>query len=120
MEVPLFNKNGKPVAYIEEDGETIFLWDGRPSAYFYKDKIYGWNGKQLGWFANGTIFDIYGFRAGFIRSKSPIATHIEPIKPVKQMRQVKNVRQVPLVKPVLCYGYSQKSLEELLEEGIAP
>ena len=80
METTIFNKNGRPVAYIADDGETIYLWDGRAVGYLFKDQVFGWNGKQLGWFANGTIFDIYGLRTGFIKSKSPIPTDIEPGK----------------------------------------
>ncbi len=58
METTLYNKTGKPVAYFAEDGETIYLWDGRAVAYLLGDMVFGWNGRQLGWFANGTIFDI--------------------------------------------------------------
>jgi hypothetical protein len=117
MEVTLYNKKGKPVAYIAEDGKTIYLWDGSPAAYLHEDQVYGWNGKQLGWFVNGTIFDIYGLRSGFIRSKSPVVMDIEPPKPMKQPRGSKRMRQHRLVKPVMCYGFSTKSLEELLQEG---
>lgn len=117
MEIPLFNKNGKPVGYLANDGETIYLWDGRVAGYLFEDKIFGWNGKQLGWFANGTVFDIYGLRAGFIRSKSPIPTDIEPKKPAPQAKSAKSVRQGGIAKPVMCYGYSNRSLFELLEEG---
>jgi hypothetical protein len=117
MEVTLFDKKGKPVAYLADDGETVYLWNGSLVAYLYEDKLYGWNGKQLGWFVNGTVFDIYGLRAGFIKSKSPLVTEIEPPKTVKQMKGIKKVRQPQVVKPVMCYGYSGKPLEELLEEG---
>lgn len=117
METSLFNKNGKPVAYIAEDGQTIYLWDGRAVAYLDEDRIFGWNGKQLGWFANGTIFDIYGLRSGFTKNKSPIATELEPVKPLKQLKSVKIGKQHQVVRPALCYGYSDKALEQLLEEG---
>jgi 4-fold beta flower protein len=117
MEVALYNKKGKPVAYIAEDGETVYLWDGNPVAYLYEDKVYGLNGKQLGWFTNGTVFDIYGLRAGFIKSKSPIITELDPPKTMKQMGGARKVRQPQVVKPVMCYGYSGKPLEELLAEG---
>ena len=117
METTLFNKNGKSVAYLANDGETIYIWDGRAVAYLFEDKIFGWNGKQLGWFANGTIFDIYGLRTGFIRSKSPIPTDIEPGKPSKQVKSARSVRQGAIAKPVMCYGYSDRSLEAILEEG---
>ncbi len=117
MEVTLFNKNAKPVAYIGEDGETVYNWDGRAAAYLYEDKVYGWNGKQLGWFDNGTVFDIFGLRCGFIRSKAPMPTPTEPVKPVKHSKPVRASRQMPVSRPTLCYGYSNKNLEDLLEEG---
>jgi hypothetical protein len=119
METTLFNKYGKAIAYIDVDAETIYLWDGRAVGYLLGDKVFGWNGKQLGWFANGTIFDIYGLRTGFIKSKSPIPTDIEPGKPAKQVQGAKNVRQGAFAKPVMCYGFSNRYLEEILEEGVS-
>jgi hypothetical protein len=117
METTLFNKHGRPVAYLADDRKTIYTWDGRAVAYILEDKVYGWNGRHLGWFNDGTVFDIFGLRAGFVRNKSPIPTQMEPLKPEKRLKPVKNPRQVPVAKPVLCYGYSQKTLEEMLEEG---
>jgi hypothetical protein len=115
MEITLFNKNGKPVSYIADDGETIYLWDGRPVAYLSEGKVYAWQGRQLGWFHNGTVFDIYGLRAGFIKSKSPIATEMEPLKSQKHLKPAKGKKQSQVIKPVLCYGYSNNNLEDLLE-----
>jgi len=117
METTLFNKNGKPVAYLGEDGRTIYLWEGRVVGYLLEDKVFGWNGRQLGWFDNGTIFDIYGLRAGFIKRKSPIPTDMESGKAAKQAKGIKGARQSPVAKPVMCYGYSSRSLEEILAEG---
>ncbi len=117
METTLFNKKGKPVAYIADDRETIYLWEGMPVAYLEEDRVYGWNGKQLGWFVNDTLFDVYGLRSGFTKKKSPIATEIEPPKLMKQRHEARKVKQHQVVKPALCYGYSAKSLEELLTEG---
>jgi hypothetical protein len=115
MEISLFNKHGKPVAYIADDGETIYLWDGRPVAFLSDDKLYDWSGRQQGWYNNGTVFDIYGLRSGFIKSKSPIATEMEPLKPQKHLKPVRGEKQTQAIKPILCYGYSNKSLEDLLE-----
>ncbi len=117
METTLYNKHGKPVAYLGDDGQTVYLWDGHSVAYLHEDMVYGWNGKPLGWFVNGTIFDIYGLRCGFIKSKSPIETELEPVKPSKHLKPRKNERQPAIMKPTMCYGYSGKSLEELLAEG---
>jgi hypothetical protein len=117
METALFNQHGKAVAYIGEDCQTIYTWDGRPAAYLAEDKVYAFNGKQLGWYDNGTVFDIFGLRCGFIRRKSPLATQMEPIKPVKGAKPMKRPRQMPVAKPALLYGFSAKKLEEILEEG---
>ncbi len=118
MDVSLFNRDGKPVAYIAEDGESIYTWDGRAVAYIYEDKLYGWNGKHLGWFHDGTVFDIFGFRAGFVKSKAPIGLQIEPVKPPRQPPRPRQARQEAAVKPPgLNYGYSSKRLEDLLERG---
>ena len=118
METTLFNKGGRPVAYIGDDGATIYSWDGRAVGYLLEDKVFGWNGRQLGWFDNGTIFDIYGLRAGFFKRKSPIPTDMESGKAAKQAKGIQGIRQSPVAKPVMCYGYSSRSLEEILEEGI--
>ena len=46
MEITLYNRKGKPVAYVADEGESsIYLWSGRAVAYVGEDKIYGWNGK---------------------------------------------------------------------------
>ena len=117
METTLFNKGGRPVAYIGDDGTTIYTWDGRAVGYLLEDQVFGWNGRQLGWFDNGTIFDIYGLRAGFLKSKSPIPMDMESGKAAKQAKGIKGMRQSPVPKPVMCYGYSSFSLEEILDEG---
>ncbi len=118
METSLFNQNGKAVAYLAEDRQTIYLWDGRAAAYLVESRVFGLNGRQVGWFANGTFFDIYGLRAGFLKSKSPIPTDLEPVKPGKKARSIRKPRQGGLAKPTMCYGYSNKFLEEILLEGL--
>ena len=118
MESSLFNQNGKAVAYLADDCETIYLWDGRAAAYLVEPRVFGVNGRQLGWFDNGTFFDIYGLRAGFLKSKSPIPTDIEPVKPGKKARSIRKPRQGGLAEPTMCYGYSNKFLEEILLEGL--
>ncbi len=118
MEASLFDQDGKAVAYLAADRETIYLWDGRAAAYLVGPRVFGVNGRQLGWFDNGTFFDIYGLRAGFLKSKSPIPTDIEPVKSGKKARSIRKPRQGGLAKPTLCYGYADQFLEEILLEGL--
>ena len=117
MEITLYSKNGEPVAYIADDGETIYLWDGRAIAYLYEHKIYGWNGKHLGWLIDGVIYDLQGLRVGFTRDKCPVATFAESAKYAKHAKYAKYAHYAPYAKPVFISGYSDKDLRNFLEEG---
>ena len=37
----LYDRNGTPAAYIDSDGEHIYLFDGKPAAYLNEDAVYG-------------------------------------------------------------------------------
>ena len=54
-----YDRNGKPIAYTEDD-EYIFLFTGEPVAYLYDNTVYGYNGRQFGWFENGWVRDLHG------------------------------------------------------------
>ena len=45
----LYDRNGTPAAYIDSDGEHIYLFDGKPAAYLNEDAVYGFGGTQYGW-----------------------------------------------------------------------
>lgn len=55
----LYDYSGRAVAY-SDDGETIYLFNGAPVAYFYGDMVYGFTGQQLGTIKNGWIRDNKG------------------------------------------------------------
>jgi len=81
MEQALFNVNGEPIAYISDDHmRAIYLWDGHPVAYLYEYHVYGFNGRHLGWFINGIVYDHEGNRTGFTAATCPIAVYEEPAK----------------------------------------
>lgn len=42
-----YDSYGTPVAYTEDD-ESIYLFKGNPVAYFYENKVYGYNGHHFG------------------------------------------------------------------------
>ena len=52
----LYDYTGRAVAY-SDDGETIYLFNGAPVAYFYRDMVYGFGGQQLGTIRNGFLAD---------------------------------------------------------------
>ena len=118
MEITLFDKHGKPVAYIADDGEnSIYLWSGHAVAYIDGENVYGWNGKHLGWFVDGIIYNIRGRRVGSIREKCPFATYAEPAKNAKYAKYAKYARYAAYAIPALSTGYSDEDFEEFLKQG---
>ena len=51
--VTYFNSNGRPIAWVAEDNEAIYLFDGSPVAWVSGDSIYSYSGRYLGWLQNG-------------------------------------------------------------------
>lgn len=41
------DRHGAAVAYLAEDGETIYLWNDRPVAYLADDSVFSFSGKHL-------------------------------------------------------------------------
>lgn len=117
MEITLYNQRGEPQAYIADDTEhSIYLWNGHAVAYIKEDVIHGWNGKHLGWFIDGIIYDTQGYRVSSIRNKCPVATFAEPVKYAKYAKYAKYVAYAPYAKPRLSTGYSDQDLLSFLEE----
>lgn len=117
MEETLFDRGGRATAYIASDGNTIYMWDGHAVAYLVDDKLYGWNGRHVGWFVNGVIFDSSGYRAGFNRSRCPVATYAAPAKHAKYARYAKYARHAPYARPALSTALSGTELAVLLRSG---
>ena len=65
-EISIFDKNGEAEVYYvsPDDEQVVYLWDGRPSSYIVTsdEVIYGFNGKFLGWYESGIIYDLEGNR----------------------------------------------------------
>jgi len=118
MEVAIYDKSGKPHAYIAyEDDKTIYLWGGKPVAYLDGEHVFGFNGKHLGWFDNGIMYDGQGERVGFTKQTCPSVTQVEQVKSVKHVKHVKSVQQVAPRKLIFSLGYSTLDLSVLLEGG---
>ena len=113
----LYDAGGRAIAYIADDGSSIYLWHGEAVTYLEGDELYGWNGRHLGWFDDGVVYDSSGHRVGFVREACPVVTHVEPVKSVKQVQRVKCVRHVAWVKPVFQLSTSPQPLVVFLESG---
>ena len=119
MEISLFNKNGDAVAYLADDYDrTAYLWDGQQVAYLLDDRfIYGTNGKHLGWFIDGIIFNPSGERIGFTASTCPVPPSKEPVKLKKRYKNELKSRwkQNPL--PKLLFTLATEDFSDFLKNG---
>ena len=115
----LFNKRGDPVAYISDDySETIYLTDGSPVAYLYNQgNVYGLNGRHLGWWIEGILYNHDGERIGFTSSTSPVPIGREPTKSQRQsMDEIRPRWEAPPL-PKLSFNFADMNLESFLREG---
>lgn len=121
MDTTLFNKNGEAAAYITSDyNQTIYIWEGIPVAYIYNEEhVYGVNGRHLGWFINGLIYNHRGERVGFTYNTCPVPAGKEPVKPKKYPPEEVRPRWAAPPLPKLMFSLSDQDLDDLLREGEA-
>jgi hypothetical protein len=121
-DITLFNGSGKAVAYISlEDELTIYFWSGKPVAYLEKsDKsgynVYGFNGKHLGWFVQGVVWDQDGNAS--CATKGVLATTaFEPFKGLKKFKPFKSFTQFAPFRPFFSTSFGNVPCQFLLAEG---
>jgi hypothetical protein len=120
-EVSLFDFKGRPTAYVAED-QTIYLWEGKPVAYLDgQDKdipsIYGFNGKHLGWFRDGIMYDNEGYPVGGIKEAFTSPTQLEPLKGLKELKPLKSLKELKPLKPLFSKQWSEVPLKYFLKAG---
>ena len=121
-ETSLCNAKGLPVAYVADD-MTIYLWGGKPVAYLSSDagpdsiNIYGFNGKHLGWFAKGMIYDHDGAIVGAVPTALKTPEQSEPYKSYKQYCPYKAYKEYAPSKPAFSKTWSDTPLIIFLSSG---
>lgn len=124
LQTALYNQEKEPIAYIDyEDEATIYTFEGEPLAYLEsEEQVYGFNGKFLGWYWEGVLYDrshyAVGAKQGIARGEiNTFVTRPEKVKGVKQVKPVRHVPEIPLVRPVLKDHWSETSLKDFLNKG---
>jgi hypothetical protein len=119
MEETFFDLDGNPVAYIDyNDENTIYMWDGTPSAYLDEEnRIYGFNGKHLGWFEDGILWDLKGDRTGYNKQTIPVFAKFEPFKAFKKFKPFKSFKEFSKFKPFKKTSRSNTSLPQFFAGG---
>jgi hypothetical protein len=116
MATTLYDRRGKPVAYVADDGISIYLYRGKPVAWISQNGVYAYSGKFLGWVDSGWVIDRRGRRAFFTSAArgGPVkpVRQLQPVRGVRRVRPVRGVRQVRPVRPVTSLSWSDVSGEE--------
>lgn len=118
METILYDKYGKPVAYLESEG-GIYFFSGEPVAYLDGDSVYAFSGQHLGHFEDGWIRDNSGNYALFTAEAKGGPAKPErgpaPPKGLKHMKPVKEPKEhktLPLLKSA---AWSKRSGQQFFE-----
>lgn len=117
-EIALYDGSGAAVAYIATSEDlTVYTWAGAPVAYLDGENLYGFNGKHLGWFENGRIYDHQGRVAGITAEAASVALKPQGIKGFKKFKPFKAFEQFAPLQPILISSWSQLPLIVFLSEG---
>jgi hypothetical protein len=88
-----------------------------PVAYFSGEDIYGFNGRHLGWFFNGAIFDQTGNAVCATKDVFSGLTQLEPLKSLKQLKPLKSLRELAPLKPLFSSSFGRTPCEIALAMG---
>ena len=121
-EISLFNRMGKPAAFIALDDEmTVYLLRGKPVAYLVADtdaafNVYGFNGRHLGWYFREGIWDHSGHLACASKDKHQ-KSEFEPFKSARQSKPFKTIIEFAPYRPKFSSAFSDTACNVLLASG---
>lgn len=107
-EFSLYDSRGRASAFLDVgDQLTFFLWSGEPVAYLADESVYGFNGKHLGWYRSGTVFDHDG--AVVVAPASAFSTDVAPAPPrgLKQLKPLKGLKELKPLRPLFGRSWSE-------------
>jgi hypothetical protein len=104
-----YSMTGDVVCYMGDD-RHFYLWDGRAIAYLAEDRVFAFDGRQLGWLDNGWLYDrgnrpslftvdAFGGPARPLRKARPVRTQ-------PQRKPAKAPRQLGLIKATRTFEWS--------------
>lgn len=122
QQISLFDSEGEATAYIDYDKDaTVFLWDGTPVAFIDKDGrdlcVFGFNGKFLGWYEDGVIYDKSGYAVGAKKGAVQMMTKIERIKGIQKIIPIRPITPITPISPIFKNTWSKTPLNVFLILG---
>lgn len=117
-DVDLYDSGGRAVAYVAgDDNLTVYLWSGKPCAYLDDADIYGFNGKHLGWFQSGLVYDNDGYVVAGVADAFRSGAALPPLKGLKQLIPLKSLKELKPLKPPFYNQWSGTPAELFFLQG---
>ena len=114
--IEFFNRQGRATALC--DGQSIYLWDGRPVAYLLDEKVFAFSGRFIGWLSDGWITDAEGkcllFESDAVRGPGKPQCTEKPAKGVPQAKPMRRALQVTPPRPTGRTEWSDLAFAELV------
>ena len=86
-------------------------------AYLDNENLYGFNGKHLGWYENGIIWNHNGEKCGFNKESLPVFAKFEPFKSFKKFKPFKSFKEFAPFKPFKSSSISKMNFADFLKLG---
>jgi hypothetical protein len=110
--IELFASTGSAVAYVSPENDmTIYLWAGTACGYLDDENIYGFNGKHLGWFRDGLVYDHAGRLIAATAENFREPVKAAPVKGLKKLRPLKGLKELKPLKPLFVKAWSETPAE---------
>ena len=128
-ETTLFDADGSPEAYIwfAQDNPTIYMWSGKPVAYLASSigggfSVYGFNGKHLGWYLDGTVRSHEGNPVCGVHRVARVVSLPKPEAPksLKQPIPLKSPKELAPSRPLFRRQWSSTQCGSFLSQGELP
>ncbi len=120
-DLDLYDASGRAVAYIaheEFDKDlTIYLWSGKPCTYLEDEDIYGFNGKHLGWFKSGLVYDHDGRIVVALAEAFRTPVEAPQPKSFKQLHPFKSFKEFKPLLPLFSRDWSRSTPKVFLLRG---
>ncbi|WP_369123379.1 4-fold beta flower protein [Marinobacter salarius] len=118
--VTLYSSSGQAVAYVDHDGQSIYLYDGRPVAWLSDESVFAYSGRYLGWVDNGWFYDRNGRPAFFTEDSTggPArpARSARPARGARGARPARGAREARPAKPARSLSWSELSGNAFFEQ----
>lgn len=115
----LFDSRGRAAVFLEpSDDLTFYLWSGEPVAYLDDDSVYGFNGKHLGWYRNGAVYDQDGDIVVAPASMFRGAVEAAPPRGIRGLKPLKGIKELRPLKPLFGLSWARMPAAVFFLRGI--